>query len=192
MKRFFLHVLTACLFFLSIQSSGEEIQKDLGENVKKLRSDLKSMGYIIGKERLYAGIEKGGRIIFTARMKTSTFPDFIAFGATHDGTIKEFLFTVYEADNEDKIIRKLVSKKATGEILIELKGEKIENYHIEIELLDNSKDLSVVEILYGFIHSFTKDKQPSKNNGTREEPYKNRPLSDFEKSGYFQWGKIRF
>ncbi len=183
--------LLIIFIFLTVEIGSDETKNDLGQNVKNLKNNLKSMGYILGKERLYAGIEKGGRIIFTARVKSSNLPESIAFGATHDGSVKEFLFTIYEADGNDKIIRKLVTKKATSEILVELKNEKVENYHIEIELFENEKDISVVEILYGFIYPSSKEK-PFLKKGEDKSPHKSSPLSDFDKRGYFEWGKLKF
>ncbi|MBE7411120.1 MAG: hypothetical protein L6Q54_00030 [Leptospiraceae bacterium] len=179
------------LTFLPIQFFSEDNSDHLKSNVRNLRSNLKSMGYTIGQERLYAGITNGGRVIFTARIKTSTLPDFIAFGATHDGSVNEFLFTVYEADDKDRIIRKIVSKKVDSEILVELKKENIKNYHLEIEILDNTRDPSIVEVLYGVIYSFSKD-IPANKKSEEKPSLINRPASDSEKSGYFQWGKISF
>ncbi len=155
----------------------------LNQNVKDVTNRLQDLALYpnLAKKRLYGAVGKTGAIRFDLKSGENS-PQSLGIGIATDGTLKEFLLTVYSGNGqvENPII--LRKEKVTGESqwVFELLAPP-EEVTVEIQNLASTQTVSVVEIVHGYYFGYSVDKEnqtkPQQQNPVRQNTLDSEKLS---------------
>lgn len=133
----------------------------LNQNVKDVTNRLQDLALYpnLAKKRLYGAVGKSGAIRFDLKSGENS-PQSLGIGIATDGTLNEFLLTVYSGNGqvENPII--LRKEKITGESqwVFELLAPP-EEVTVEIQNLSSTQTVAVVEIIHGYYFGYSVDKE---------------------------------
>ncbi|MDF3821234.1 hypothetical protein P3G55_15100 [Leptospira sp. 96542] len=178
MKKFFALFL-GFLFVLATTLTSEP--SVLSQNVKEISQRLQDLALYpnLSKKRLYGAVTKGGAIRFDLKSGEEA-PQSLGIGIATDGTIKEWVLTVYAGNGlgDSPIILRKERITDESQWVFELLAPP-EEVVVEIQSVTSSNGTAVVEIVHGYYFGYSIDKE--NQNKPITQPGKQNPAEQTDK-----------